>query len=438
MPSVRPAQLPDGMREHGVLLVGRPRSVHGQPRVVGQMLREAQDHRPDVLRHRGAAIGAHVAHGDAAFPGRDQVDVVGARGGQRDQFEIGRPLQALAGQLHLVEQGDSRAPDAIRDLRVGGRGAKADIARGPAQRRGIQVAGGDGVVIQKYGYASARYNDREAMNMKMSAVILLIAANVAAYFAASSRSGDPFEIAFALWPLRPVAGQSHVSRLADRHLRLPARSPQPLAPRLQHARTLHVRRRDRALRRTLAAARLLLRLGGHRRAHPAHRPARCSARRAGPTLGASGGVFGLLLAYALMFPHRKVVPLIPPIPMPAWLFATLYAGLELVLRRHRPAVRHRAFRAPRRHDRQRARGAAVAAAGPDPLGCAPMNTVMTLSLWTALLCAAVPAHAEWVHRDHRRHHGHAHHGGTVGRGSRQGPSRPSMPCSRRCATSTRR
>jgi membrane associated rhomboid family serine protease len=49
----------------------------------------------------------------------------------------------------------------------------------------------------------------------------------------------------------------------------------------------------------------------------------------GPTLGASGGVFGLLLAYALMFPHRKVVPLIPPIPMPAWLFATLYAGAEL-------------------------------------------------------------------------------------------------------------
>jgi membrane associated rhomboid family serine protease len=50
-----------------------------------------------------------------------------------------------------------------------------------------------------------------------------------------------------------------------------------------------------------------------------------------PTIGASGGVFGLLLAYAVMFPHRKVVPLIPPIPMPAWLFATIYAGVELLL-----------------------------------------------------------------------------------------------------------
>jgi membrane associated rhomboid family serine protease len=48
-----------------------------------------------------------------------------------------------------------------------------------------------------------------------------------------------------------------------------------------------------------------------------------------PAIGASGGVFGLLLAYALLFPHRKVVPLIPPIPMPAWLFATIYAGAEL-------------------------------------------------------------------------------------------------------------
>jgi len=51
----------------------------------------------------------------------------------------------------------------------------------------------------------------------------------------------------------------------------------------------------------------------------------------GATIGASGGVFGLLLAYAVMFPNRKVVPLIPPIPMPAWLFATIYACIELFL-----------------------------------------------------------------------------------------------------------
>jgi membrane associated rhomboid family serine protease len=50
-----------------------------------------------------------------------------------------------------------------------------------------------------------------------------------------------------------------------------------------------------------------------------------------PTVGASGGVFGLLLAYGLFFPHHKVMLLIPPIPMPAWLFVTLYGLLEIFL-----------------------------------------------------------------------------------------------------------
>ncbi|MBS1218281.1 MAG: rhomboid family intrarane serine protease [Proteobacteria bacterium] len=50
-----------------------------------------------------------------------------------------------------------------------------------------------------------------------------------------------------------------------------------------------------------------------------------------PTVGASGGVFGLLLAYGLFFPRRTVMLLFPPIPMPAWLFVTLYGLLELYL-----------------------------------------------------------------------------------------------------------
>ena len=50
-----------------------------------------------------------------------------------------------------------------------------------------------------------------------------------------------------------------------------------------------------------------------------------------PTIGASGGVFGLLLAYAMYFPNRTIVLLIPPIPMPAWLFVTLYGAFELFL-----------------------------------------------------------------------------------------------------------
>ena len=50
-----------------------------------------------------------------------------------------------------------------------------------------------------------------------------------------------------------------------------------------------------------------------------------------PTVGASGGLFGLLLAFGMMFPNRTIVPLFPPIPMKAKVFVALYGGLELLL-----------------------------------------------------------------------------------------------------------
>jgi membrane associated rhomboid family serine protease len=49
-----------------------------------------------------------------------------------------------------------------------------------------------------------------------------------------------------------------------------------------------------------------------------------------PTVGASGGVFGVLLAFAVLYPRRLVVLLFPPIPMPAWFFVTAYGLIELV------------------------------------------------------------------------------------------------------------
>ncbi len=50
-----------------------------------------------------------------------------------------------------------------------------------------------------------------------------------------------------------------------------------------------------------------------------------------PTVGASGGMFGLLLAFGWFFPQRRVILIFPPIPLPARVFVALYGGIELVL-----------------------------------------------------------------------------------------------------------
>ena len=56
-----------------------------------------------------------------------------------------------------------------------------------------------------------------------------------------------------------------------------------------------------------------------------------AAGTASETIGASGGVFGLLLAFAWYFPRQRIILLFPPIPMPAWVFVTFFGVLELFL-----------------------------------------------------------------------------------------------------------
>lgn len=49
------------------------------------------------------------------------------------------------------------------------------------------------------------------------------------------------------------------------------------------------------------------------------------------TVGISGGVFGVLLAFGMAFPNRQVMLLIPPIPMKARTLVVVYGVIELVL-----------------------------------------------------------------------------------------------------------
>jgi membrane associated rhomboid family serine protease len=163
--------------------------------------------------------------------------------------------------------------------------------------------------------------------MKISAVIILIGAN-ALVFVLQGQSPARIDELFALWPLQPIDGKVYFQPW------------QIISYAFLHGNVTHIGFNMLGLwmfgaeieryvgpKRLLAcyfasvvtAALTQLFIPMLFNAPPA------------PTIGASGGVFGLLLAYALMFPTRKVVPLIPPIPMPAWLFATIYAGIELFL-----------------------------------------------------------------------------------------------------------
>jgi membrane associated rhomboid family serine protease len=48
-----------------------------------------------------------------------------------------------------------------------------------------------------------------------------------------------------------------------------------------------------------------------------------------PTIGASGGVFGLLLAFGMTFPNETLLLLFPPVALKAKWFVILYGAIEL-------------------------------------------------------------------------------------------------------------
>ena len=165
--------------------------------------------------------------------------------------------------------------------------------------------------------------------MKFSAVRALIVANVVA-FLVQSTAPDLMEYRFALWPLQSIRGYGnfHVWQIVSyAFLHDPTHITHLLFNMIGlwmfGAEVERVVGPQRLLNcyfaSVVTAALTQLMIPSLLGSEPS------------PTIGASGGVFGLLLAYAFLFPTRKIIPLFPPIPMPAWLFAALYAGLELWL-----------------------------------------------------------------------------------------------------------
>ena len=163
--------------------------------------------------------------------------------------------------------------------------------------------------------------------MKLMAVKMLIGVNVAVFLLQSLVPGT-LEQYFALWPLQPIDETVYF------------RVWQIVTYAFLHGGVAHIAFNmwglwlfGSEIERYLGSTRLLSIYGASVVTAAASQlfvPMLFNAEAA-PTVGASGGVFGLLLAYAFLFPHRKIVLLFPPIPMPAWLFAAVYAGLELFL-----------------------------------------------------------------------------------------------------------
>lgn len=157
----------------------------------------------------------------------------------------------------------------------------------------------------------------------------LIGVNLA-MFVAELLLGDAFTIAFALWPIQSAAFAG-ISGF---------RPWQILTYSFLHASMLHLFFNMFAL---YMFGSQLERLWGPKRFLNLYLASVISAALAQlvvsslasvepyPTIGASGGVFGVLLAFGMYFPRRIVMLLFPPIPMPAWLFVTLYGVLELYL-----------------------------------------------------------------------------------------------------------
>ena len=165
----------------------------------------------------------------------------------------------------------------------------------------------------------------------MTITRLLIATNVA-IFALQAVCNDALISVFALWPI----GRYHVE---DLHAVVGFVPWQLITYAFLHANLAHIGLNmwalflfGRDVERTLGARHyILLYFAAVVSAAIVQLAAVTATRHAGiyPTIGASGGIFGVLLAFGVLYPRRVVMLLFPPIPMPAWLLVIVFGLIEL-------------------------------------------------------------------------------------------------------------
>ena len=165
----------------------------------------------------------------------------------------------------------------------------------------------------------------------MTITRLLIVTNVA-IFALQAVYNDALISLFALWPI----GRYHVE---DLHAVVGFEPWQLITYAFLHANLAHIGLNmwalflfGRDVERTLGARHyILLYFAAVVSAALVQLAAVTATRHAGiyPTIGASGGIFGVLLAFGVLYPRRTVMLLFPPIPMPAWLLVSVFGLIEL-------------------------------------------------------------------------------------------------------------
>src|SRR5271168_2590990 len=146
-------------------------------------------------------------------------------------------------------------------------------------------------------------------HMRISAVKYLIIANVAVFFLQNLSNGA-LDLLFALWPVQPIEGRSyfHVWQIVTYAFLHDTHNIMHLVFNM-----LGLWVFGEGIERYVGPRRLLTVYFASVVTAALTQlfvPALFGAPPA-PTIGASGGVFGLLLVYALMFPNRKIILLIP-------------------------------------------------------------------------------------------------------------------------------
>jgi len=168
----------------------------------------------------------------------------------------------------------------------------------------------------------------------LSVVAMLLIANGLMYLLQNTAWSAQIEITFALWPLN--VADTNLYGMAAGHFQI----WQLVTYAFLHASPLHIllnmyglwlfgSRMEYAWGSKVFAIYYFFCVVGAGLTQLAVSTYSAEAGAVYPTLGASGGVFGLLLAFGLTYPNERLMLIFPPVILRAKWLVIIFAGIEL-------------------------------------------------------------------------------------------------------------